>query len=1071
MSNRKKRKPLDICHLAFAVFLILGFFLRLVPFGRYVTPDEPAWIYRSIRFADALTSRDWSAVPVTGHPGATTMWLGAGGVQAAHLLYPARSSAHLAFIRHMAWLSPDSGAVYSHLAFFLPWGRAAVALSTTLGLAILYPLLTRLFDHRTALTATGLLAFDPFLIGHSGLLHADALLATSTLLALAAALNGLRGQRSAVWWVLSGLFAGLAILTKSPGVILLPLAGLIAIIQLVTRLRQPPGISLQSLVSHLSYVICHFALFISAAIAICSILYPALWSDPAGVYDATFAFAGQHVETALRPVFFVGRWTTDPGLAYYPVVLLVRASPIVLIGLVIGLVGWRRLPADRRVAFLLLLAFGVAFGGLMSLGAKKHDRYLLPALLPLTVAASPGWMHLGEHTSRQAEGGQGNQRRPFPLSACLLLAALQALIALACLFYPLAYANPLAGGPWVASRLLWLDWGEGAGAAARWLNQMPDADQLTVATDAVPIVAPVFDGRTVPLDQASLADYVVLPTYAASPGPYATTHVVTIGLVARTTVYANTATDEQADYLAARVADGEPVLLDADTPLLRNYAGPGTIISVADLPDQAAVAERVHVLSAGRSRIWVVADPAASPITSRHLARAVESIAQPASSHTSGGTHITSYRAVEGKIPSLQSPVSSFGHQITLIDAQLPGEPVNDRFTAFLRWQTAQPTATDLHAILYLQDSADRTWAKGGQPLLNATAFPTTAWAPGEWVDTAIKIRLPAHIPPGTYTAQLAVLDGEGAQLGTWAADGAFSGVRVTLGEIAVAPPVKPQKAPDCAPERSYEAGPFVACLVAELPGDVASGDTLSVSIVWLSEEAPTGDYHVRWRLLDRAQTVALEAVEPLSPYPTSEWRSEDSFESRYSLRVDPVIPAGEYAVAFNVLKPDGNPAWAEDVHLVTVKILHRERRYNLPGDIAYPLDLTLGDTVHLRGFDLPTAWSSPGASLPLTLYWQAEGPTDTDYTVFVHLIGPDGQNHGQLDYRPGGGPTSSWAPGQVIIEELDLPVDSDAPASAYVIAVGMYDAQSGGRLPIVDDAGQRLPGDRAILPIEVAIE
>ena len=48
---------------------------------------------------------------------------------------------------------------------------------------------------------------------------------------------------------------------------------------------------------------------------------------------------------------------------------------------------------------------------------------------------------------------------------------MQALVAVAFVFYPLTYANPLAGGPWIAARVLSLDWGEGAGAAARWLNR------------------------------------------------------------------------------------------------------------------------------------------------------------------------------------------------------------------------------------------------------------------------------------------------------------------------------------------------------------------------------------------------------------------------------------------------------------------------------------------------------------------------------------------------------------------------------------------------------------------------
>ncbi|RLC63084.1 MAG: hypothetical protein DRI80_04790, partial [Chloroflexota bacterium] len=205
-----------------SIFVICSFALRLAPLGRYVTPDEPAWVYRAVRFADALSARDWAAIPSTGHPGVTTMWLGALGVAVRRLLAPAESVAHLDWIRRLAWLAPENGEAFRHLAFFLPYGRVAVALVTTLGLVALYPLLARLFDRRVALLTVGLLACDPFLVGHSGLLHTDALLATFSLLALVTALNGLREPRRAVWWALSGLFAGLALLTKTPAIILLP---------------------------------------------------------------------------------------------------------------------------------------------------------------------------------------------------------------------------------------------------------------------------------------------------------------------------------------------------------------------------------------------------------------------------------------------------------------------------------------------------------------------------------------------------------------------------------------------------------------------------------------------------------------------------------------------------------------------------------------------------------------------------------------------------------------------------------------------------------------------------------
>ena len=98
--SSRGRLPFAIWYL---VFLLLGLTLRLAPLGRYVTPDEPTWVYRSIRFADALAARNWADIPLTAHPGVTTMWLGTLGVTVHRLLDPAGSAAHLDWIRRMTW--------------------------------------------------------------------------------------------------------------------------------------------------------------------------------------------------------------------------------------------------------------------------------------------------------------------------------------------------------------------------------------------------------------------------------------------------------------------------------------------------------------------------------------------------------------------------------------------------------------------------------------------------------------------------------------------------------------------------------------------------------------------------------------------------------------------------------------------------------------------------------------------------------------------------------------------------------------------------------------------------------
>ena len=74
------------------------------------------------------------------------------------------------------------------------------------------------------------------------------------------------------------------------------------------------------------------------------------------------------------------------------------------------------------------------------------------------------------------------------------------------------------------------------------------------------------------------------------------------------------------------------------------------------------------------------------------------------------------------------------------------------------------------------------------------------------------------------------------------------------------------------------------------------------------------------------------------------------------------------------------------------------------------------------------------------------------NYTVFVHLIAPDGQLLQQRDQQPQNGffPTSSWQAKQTIADSYQLDLPFDAPTGGYELRVGMYDGATGQRLPII---------------------
>jgi len=108
------------------------------------------------------------------------------------------------------------------------------------------------------------------------------------------------------------------------------------------------------------------------------------------------------------------------------------------------------------------------------------------------------------------------------------------------------------------------------------------------------------------------------------------------------------------------------------------------------------------------------------------------------------------------------------------------------------------------------------------------------------------------------------------------------------------------------------------------------------------------------------------------------------------------------------------------------------------------------GDKVMLLGYHLQGPLLH-GATVRLTLFWQAVAAMDTDYTVFVHAVDEDGAVWAQCDSMPQGGerPTSTWTPGEVVEDECQMTIDVEGPREGYTLQVGLYEQDSGRRLPV----------------------
>jgi hypothetical protein len=95
------------------------------------------------------------------------------------------------------------------------------------------------------------------------------------------------------------------------------------------------------------------------------------------------------------------------------------------------------------------------------------------------------------------------------------------------------------------------------------------------------------------------------------------------------------------------------------------------------------------------------------------------------------------------------------------------------------------------------------------------------------------------------------------------------------------------------------------------------------------------------------------------------------------------------------------------------------------------------------------------GATVRLTLNWQTLRPMETDYTVFVHVVDQEGTIWAQADGMPVDGerPTSAWQLGEIIEDTHVITIGLEGPREGYAVEVGLYDPNTGTRLPLSSGA------------------
>jgi len=248
-------------------------------------------------------------------------------------------------------------------------------------------------------------------------------------------------------------------------------------------------------------------------------------------------------------------------------------------------------------------------------------------------------------------------------------------------------------------------------------------------------------------------------------------------------------------------------------------------------------------------------------------------------------------------------------------------------------------------------------------------------------------------------------------------------------------------------------------------------GEAVPVTLVWQAVARLPETYVIFNRLLDgRQQPWGGYDRWPQETANTNLWHPGEVVVDAFSVPVKADAPPGVYTIdigLYNQADPagtplpllrDGQPIGQTSVRLGPLKIGGAP-----PGFAQNPVapqhvlstDLGQPPVIRLRGYNLARS----AAALTLKLYWESLAPTEVDWSVFVHVRNAAGQTVAQKDGPAGGGqyPAALWDAGEIITDELTVPLPAELPPAEYKLVVGLYNLADGARLAVPEQPNNEI--------------